>query len=319
MDETEIIMGDLIERGTSRRSLLKCMTLGAAGGVLWTVSGGVPRALGLGGSAMAASAGDLAFIQISDTHIGFHGEANPDPAGTLGLALSRIAEAPHRPAMMVHTGDVSHLSKPAEFDAAQQILKGAGLDIHFIPGEHDTIGDSGKAFFERFGAGKTAGGWYSFDQKGVHFVALVNVLNLRPGGLGFLGPEQLAWMEQDLKGKSASTPIVVLAHMPLWSVAPEWGWGTDDGAQAIGHLKRFGSATVLNGHIHQVIQKVEGGVTCETAMSTAFPQAAPGTPGASPGPWKVPAERLKSLLGVRELDFVEGEARPAIADTRLEA
>ena len=308
-----------IERGPSRRSLIKCMTLGVAGGVFRTVNGGVPRVSGLGGPAMAAtSAGDLTFVQISDTHIGFHGEANPDPSGTLGLALSRIAKAPARPAMMVHTGDVSHLAKPAEFDTAQQILKGAGLDIHFIPGEHDTIGDNGKAFFERFGAGRTAGGWYSFDQKGVHFVALVNVLNLRPGGLGFLGAEQLAWMEQDLKDKSASTPIVVLAHMPLWSVAPEWGWGTDDAAEAIGHLKRFGSVTVLNGHIHQVIQKVEGNLTCETAMSTAFPQAAPGTPGASPGPWKVPAERLKSLLGVRELDFVERETHSAIADRRLE-
>jgi 3',5'-cyclic AMP phosphodiesterase CpdA len=308
--------------GASRRRLLKCMLLGAAGGVLWTVGGGVPRAVQLGGEAQAATAmapGDFTFAQISDTHIGFHGAANPDPNGTLQQALARIAQAPMRPAMMVHTGDVTHLSKPEEFDTAQQLLKGAGLDIHFIPGEHDTLVDAGKPFFERFGQHNGTGGWYSFDQGGVHFVALVNVLNLRPGGLGYLGPEQLAWMKSDLDARSASTPIVVLAHMPLWSVSPEWGWGTDDAAEAVSYLKRFGSATVLNGHIHQVIQKVEGGVTLRTAMSTAFPQAAPGTPGASPGPLKVPAERLRSLLGVRQIDFTVDKPVPTIQDTRLEA
>ena len=318
-NETEITVRDRDgERDATRRSLLKCMLLGAAGGVLWTVSGGVPRALQLGGEAFAAAPGAFTFVQISDTHIGFHGEANPDPNGTLQLALARIAQAPVRPAMMVHTGDVSHLSKPAELDAAQQLLKAAGLETHFIPGEHDTIGDDGKAFFERFGHDGRPG-WYSFDQGGVHFVALVNVLNLRPGGLGYLGPEQLEWLEKDLKGRSASTPIVVLAHMPLWLVSPEWGWGTDDAAQAVSYLKPFGSVTVLNGHIHQVIQKVEGGVTFRTAMSTAFPQAAVGTPGASPGPLKVPAERLKSLLGVREIDFVADLTQPKVSDTRLDA
>jgi 3',5'-cyclic-AMP phosphodiesterase len=305
--------------GATRRRLLKCMALGAASGVLWTVSGGVPRALRLSGQALAAGPaafGDFTFAQISDTHIGFHGEANPDPEGTLQRALDRVAQ--FRPAMMVHTGDVSHLSKPSEFDAAEQLLKGAGLDLHFIPGEHDTLVDEGKPFFERFGKKSAAGGWYSFDQGGIHFVALINVLNLRPGGLGYLGPEQLEWLEKDLKGRSASTPIVVLAHMPLWPVSPEWGWGTDDAAQAVGYLKPFGSVTVLNGHIHQVIQKVEGNVTFETAMSTAFPQAAPGTTGASPGPLKVPADRLKALLGVRRVDFVKDKTSPAIADMRLD-
>jgi 3',5'-cyclic-AMP phosphodiesterase len=308
--------------GGSRRGLLKCMLWGAAGGVLWTVGGGVPRAIQLGGEAMAATPpapGDFTFVQISDTHVGFHGAANPDPNGTLQQALARIAQAPTRPAMMVHTGDVTHLSKPEEFDTAQQLLKGAGLDTHFIPGEHDTLVDEGKPFFERFGAKSGTGGWYSFDQGGVHFVALVNVLNLRPGGLGYLGPEQLAWMKRDLKGRGASTPIVVLAHMPLWPVSPEWGWGTDDAAEAVSYLKPFGSVTVLNGHIHQVIQKVEGGVTFQTAMSTAFPQAAPGTPGASPGPLKVPTERLKTLLGVRQIDFVIDKPAPVINDTRLES
>jgi Icc protein len=303
----------------SRRELLRCMTLGAAGGMLWTVSGGVPRALGPVGEAQAAESAGFAFVQISDTHIGFRGAANPDPDGTLRLALARIAAAPARPAMMVHTGDVSHLAKPAEFDHAQEMLKSAGLDIHFIPGEHDTLGDKGKGFFARFGQGATPGGWYSFDQGGVHFVALVNVVDLRPGGLGFLGAEQLRWLAQDLKGRGASTPIVVLAHMPLWPVAAEWGWGTDDAAQALSLLKPFGSVTVLNGHIHQVLQKVEGQVRLVTAMSTAFPQAAPGTPGASPGPLKVPAERLKTLLGLRRVAFARDAAGPVLADSRLEA
>jgi 3',5'-cyclic-AMP phosphodiesterase len=325
MEPKEKIMRDQIERGmpgTTRRGLLKCMLSGAAGGVLWTVSGGVPRGFQLGGDALAATPpapSDFSFVQISDTHIGFHGEANPDPNGTLQLALARIAEAPVRPAMMLHTGDVTQLSKPAEFDAAQQLLKTAGLQTHFIPGEHDTLVDDGKPFFDRFGKENGTGGWYSFDQGGVHFVALVNVLNLRPGGLGYLGPEQLDWLKKDLTGRSASTPIVVLAHMPLWSVSAAWGWGTDDAAQAISYLKPFGSVTVLNGHIHQVIQKVEGGITFQTAMSTAFPQAAPDTPGANPGPLKVPAERLKSLLGLRDIAFVKDKANPMITDERLEA
>src|SRR5579862_2396340 len=205
-----------------------------------------------------------------------------------------------RPAFMIHTGDVSHLSKPVELDAAAEIVKTASLDTFYVPGEHDTINDEGKAFFERFGRAKNTDGWYSFDQGGIHFVGLVNVLNLKAGGLGFLGSDQLEWLEADLKGKSASTPIVVFAHMPLWALYPEWGWGTDDAAQALGYMKRFGSVTVLNGHIHQIMQKVEGNVTFHTAASTAFPQPQPGKAD-SAGPMKVPAEQLRSLLGVTDV------------------
>jgi 3',5'-cyclic-AMP phosphodiesterase len=289
---------------TNRRGLLKCMMWGSAG-VLWTMSGGVPKALRLDGSAEAATSGDLSFVQISDTHIGFKNPAvNGDPAATLNDALAKIAAGP-KPAFMIHTGDVSHLTKPEEFDMAAQLLKAAKLDTYFVPGEHDTINDDGKSFFERFGHGKNPGGWYSFDQGGVHFVGLINVVGLKAGGQGHLGNAQIEWLEDDLKGKSASTPVIVFTHMPLWSVAPEWGWGTDDAEPALAYLKRFGSVTVLNGHIHQVIQKVEGNVTLRTAYSTAFPQAAVGTPGASPGPLKVPAERLKSMLGLRHVEIVK--------------
>jgi Icc protein len=234
----------------------------------------------------------------------------------LQAALDKIAALPQKPAMMLHTGDVTHLSKPAEFDTADQIIKGAKLDTHFIPGEHDVIGDDGKMYFERFGAkGATPGGWYSFDQGGVHFVGLINVLGFTPATGGSLGKDQLEWLAADLKGKSASTPIVVMGHIPLWSIYPQWGWSTGDAEQALASLKPFGSVTVLNGHIHQVVQKVEGKVTFQTAMSTAFPQPAPGA-APNPGPMKVPAEKLKSVLGIREIVYV-APAGPKLTDETL--
>ena len=297
---------DYSRSGTaSRRGVLKCLAW-AGTGILWTVTGGVPKGLelGLGGEALAAPADAFSFVQISDSHIGFKAPPNPDPVATLNEALGRIKQLPTPPSMMIHTGDVSHLSKPAEFDAAAQTLKAAGFDIHFIPGEHDVIGDDGKEFFSRFGdKGRTAGGWYSFDQGGVHFVALVNVIGFTPGVGGKLGGEQLEWLEKDLAGRSASTPIVVMGHIPMWPLYPKWGWVTADAPQALQYLKRFGSVTVLNGHIHQVAQKVEGNLAFRTAMSTAFPQPAAGE-GPGPGPLKVPADHLKQMLGLRRIDYV---------------
>jgi len=299
--------------GMTRRRALNCALWGSAG-VLWTMSGGVPRALRLDGTADAAEPAGFRFVQISDTHIGFKGAVNPEPGTTLAEALARATAA--KPAMLIHTGDVSHLSKPEEFDVAAGLMTSAKLDTFYVPGEHDVIGDDGQSFFARFGRANGTGGWYSFDAGGVHFVALVNVVDLKAGGLGHLGPAQIAWLEADLEGRSASTPIVVFAHMPLWSVYPEWGWGTDDAAPALAYLRRFGSVTILNGHIHQVIQKVEGNLTMRTAYSTAFPQAAPGAPGAGPGPLKVPAERLRDLLGLREVAIV-AEKPATVRDATL--
>ncbi len=304
-------------QGATRRRVLKCMAYAGAG-VLWTVSGGVPRAIRLGGGEALAATGDFSFMQISDSHIGFKVEPNPDPAATLREALGGIAHMPTRPALLLHTGDVSHLSKPEEFDTADQIIGTAGLETHYVPGEHDVLNDEGSGFFQRFAKESKTGGWYSFDQGGVHFVALVNVLNLKAGGLGYLGAEQIQWLADDLSARSASTPIVVLAHMPLWALYPQWGWGTDDAAEALTHLKRFGSVTVLNGHIHQVMQKVEGTVSFQTARSTAFPQPAAGE-GPGPGPLKVPADRLKSMLGIRRIDFVRSTAAMTIHDATLAA
>ena len=289
----------------NRRDLMKCLAW-AGTGIVWSVAGGVPKgiplAANLGGAARAATTG-FSFVQISDTHIGFKAEANPDPNATLQAALDKIAALPTKPAMAIHTGDVTHLSKPEQFDTADQLLKSAGLDMHFIPGEHDVIGDDGKMFFERFGAkGAPAGGWYSFDQGGVHFVGLVNVIGFGPATGGTLGKEQLEWLESDLKGRTASTPVVVMAHIPLWPIYPQWGWTTGDAEQAFVHLKRFGSVTVLNGHIHQIVQKVEGKMTFQTALSTAFPQPAAGT-APNPGPMKVAPDRLKAALGIRDIEY----------------
>ena len=305
----------LDEHGARRRTALSCMAWAGAG-VLWTLSGGVPGSTLLG-AAQAAQTDSRAFsfVQISDSHIGFSKDPNLDPASTLQEAIGKIQTMPARPAFMIHTGDISHLSKPGEFDTATQIIGTAGLDVHYVPGEHDVLVDNGGSYFERFAKPRDTK-WYSFDQGGVHFIGLVNVIDLHGGGLGFLGDEQLAWLQQDLKSRSSSTPIVVFAHIPLWSLYPAWGWATDDSSRALALMKRFGSVTVLNGHVHQVAQKVEGEISFYTALSTAFPQPAPGT-AAGPGPMKVPADTLRTLLGVRAVNYVPGNSELALLDTRL--
>ena len=266
---------------------------------------------------MAADAKGLTFLQISDSHMGFDKPANPNAKGTLEEAIGQVKALKVKPSFMIHTGDITHLSKDSEFDDAEKIISQARLDVHYVPGEHDIIDPDIKLYKERYGRGTKGSGYYSFDANGVHFMALVNVAELKGGGMGSLGPEQLAWIEADLKDRSASTPIVVFAHIPLWTVYPQWGWGTEDSARALDLLKRFGSVTVLNGHIHQVMQKVEGNVTFHTARSTAFPQPAPGS-APSAGPMKVPAEQLRTMLGIANVTFKQGEARLAIIDTPLQ-
>ena len=301
--------------GPTRRKVLECMTWTGTG-VLWAISGGVPHSLGLVDQALAAEPKGFTFLQISDSHMGFDKPANPNAKGTLEEAIGRIRALPAKPAFMIHTGDITHLSRESEFDDAEKIIGHAKLDVHYVPGEHDIVDPDIKLYKERYGRGTKGSGYYSFDANGVHFMGLVNVANLKGGGMGSLGDEQLEWIEDDLKGRSASTPIVVFAHIPLWAVYPQWGWGTEDSARALGYLKRFGSVTVLNGHIHQIMQKVEGNVTFHTARSTAFPQPAPGT-APSPGPMKVPDDKLRTMLGTASVTFRQGEQRLAIVDTPL--
>jgi len=301
--------------GVNRRKVLECMTW-AGTGVLWTIAGGVPRSVGIMGEAIAAEPAGLTFLQISDSHMGFDKPANPNVKGTLEEAMGKVKALAAKPAFMIHTGDITHLSKPAEFDDADHIISQAGLDVHYVPGEHDILDEGVKLYRDRYGKGSQGSGWYSFDANGVHFIGLVNVANLKAGGQGSLGAEQLAWLKDDVKGRSASTPIILFAHIPLWAVYPTWGWGTEDSTQALEALKSFGSVTVLNGHIHQVMQKVEGNVTFHTARSTAFPQPAPGS-APSPGPMKVEDEKLRTLLGIADVTFKPGQERLAIIDQPL--
>jgi Calcineurin-like phosphoesterase len=304
----------------SRREALKCMAYGGAG-TLFALAGGVFTPIDLAAAATerksAAKLGKPLFVQISDTHIGFNKEANPDVNGTLTRSIEMVNGLPAQPALIIHTGDITHLSKPAEFDLAQQLFSQLRTsEMHTVPGEHDITDPTVSEYFKRFGGASGNRGYYSFDHAGVHFVALVNVLQFKPGGLGGLGAEQLAWVAEDLKGRSASTPLVVFAHMPLWTVYEPWGWGTADAPLLMEYLRRFGSVTVLNGHIHQIVQKVEGNVTFHTARSTAYPQP-PAGEGAGPGPLKVPAEQLSAMLGVTSVSLVQHPRSLALSDSTL--
>lgn len=326
MKNEDLISRDDNNDGIDRAGFLKCMAW-AGTGVLWMMSGGIMKAYGMSqmiekstGSlkkGLVIPKSDFTFVQISDSHIGFNKAANPDVVSTLQAAIAKINAMPQSPSFILHTGDLSHLSQPEEFDTLEQSLKSAKAEkVFYVPGEHDVLNGNTKIYLDRFGKGTQGNGWYSFDYNGVHFIGLVNVVDTSEGGLGVLGAEQLQWLEKDLKGLSASTPIVVFAHIPLWTIYPQWGWATKDSEQAISLLRRFGSVSVLNGHIHQTIQKVEGNITFHTAMSTAFPQPQPGS-AAAPGPMKVPAEKLKSVLGLTDVTYVEHNHTLAVTDIPL--
>jgi Icc protein len=310
---------DTTNDGIDRRGFLKCMAWAGAG-MVWAMKGGILTARAFGQDAAIAAGEDFTFVQVSDSHIGFNKGVYSDVVGTFQSAVSRINALPTPPSLVLHTGDLTHLSKPAEFDTVAQVMQSIKTKrSFFVPGEHDYFVDNGNRYLERFGKGTKGTGYQSFDYKGVHFIGLVNVANISNGqtALGVLGNEQLEWMEKDVASLGSSTPIVVFAHVPLWTVYEQWGWGTQDAAQALGYLKRFGSVSVLNGHIHQILQKVEGNITFHTARSTAFPQPAPGT-AESPGPMKnIAAEKLRSYLGLTRVDYVEHGGMLATTDSTL--
>jgi Icc protein len=309
-----------------RRDFLKCMGVWAGTGLVLTMAGGVLTSCKI----EDAAPGVLSFVQISDTHIGFGKDPNPHVADTLQSLVDKINALPQRPPFVLHTGDLTHLSKSEEFDTLDQILKGLKTDqIFYVPGEHDVFSDQGAEYLKRFGKGTQGKGWQSFDHGGTHYIGLNNVVAASSGptpgsfknggneGLGALGQEQLDWLQKDVAGLSASTPVVVFTHVPLWAVYPQWGWSTEDSEQALSFLKRFGSVTVLNGHIHQAMQKVEGNITFHTARSTAYPQPAPGA-ATAPGPMKdLPAGQLGKTVGITQVRYVEKDKSLAVVDTSL--
>jgi 3',5'-cyclic AMP phosphodiesterase CpdA len=301
----------------SRRGALKCLAFGGVG-TLFMLAGGVLAPVEL---ALAANAKDSTgvplFLQISDSHIGFNKDANPDVAGTLKQTIDLVNAMPVKPALIIHTGDITHLSKPEEFDLAAQLLSGLNItELHTVPGEHDVTDGLGTEYFNRFGQASNNRGYYGFDHNGVHFIGLVNVMHFKANGLGSLGDEQLAWLKNDLQGRSSSTPIVVFAHMPMWTIYEPWGWGTGDAGEAMAYLKRFGSVTVINGHIHQIVSKVEGNITFHTARSTAYPQPAAGV-GPGPGPLKVASDQLPKMLGVTSISVMHHPLKATLQDSTL--
>lgn len=315
-DETQLPLND----GIDRRGMLKCMAW-VGTGLVWNISGGIATSHVFGQSKRAAGKPAFSFVQISDSHLGFSRDPNKDVAATLKQTIARINELSERPAFVLHTGDLTHLAKPVEFDAVDQLLKEVKTGkIFYVPGEHDFDGNGNGEYLKRYGKEASGTGWYSFDNQGVHFIGLVNVAYAKSGsgdgGLGVIGDEQLEWLKKDVASLKSEVPIVLFAHVPLWSVYEKWGWGTRDSEQALSILKRFANLTVLNGHIHQILQKIEGNVVYHSARSTAFPQSEPGK--GSPGPMRdLAADKLKSMLGLSTISYVQGSGPLAIVDASL--
>jgi hypothetical protein len=303
--------------GMSRRQLLRHTAWFGAAVVLTVTGGEVISHIG-GTPAPAVAAQDLRalrFVQISDSHLGFHGPANTDVTGSFSHAINQVNGLGFRPDFVMHTGDLTHLSTAAQFDQVSQMLRGLRTGAVFtVPGEHDSVDDHGQKYRARFGAGTRGEGWYSFDVKGVHVIALVNTLTLEK--LGHLGADQLDFIRKDVAGLSSDTPIVVFSHIPLFAMYPTWGWGTDDAAQALSYLGKFASVTCLNGHVHQLFTKTEGNVTFYSATTTAYPLPHPGV-GPGPIPVTLPAGQLGAALGIRDVSYQPGQHALAIRNLRL--
>jgi hypothetical protein len=245
--------------------------------------GGVVLASGLAGCARLRGREDFYFLQLSDTHWGYEGPANPEAGVTLKRTTAAIAAAARKPDFVVFTGDLTHDTKDAALRRArlgefEQIVTGIGIPHRrFLPGEHDASADHGAAYRERFGETH-----WSFDHKGIHFVGLDNVSDPE----GALGEAQLGWLEKDLERLSRSQPIVVFAHRPLFDLYPSWDWTTRDGARAISILSAHENVTVFYGHIHQEHHHTTGSIAHHSARSLIFPLPTPGSaPKRAPLPW----------------------------------
>ncbi|MGV4926504.1 metallophosphoesterase [Streptomyces sp. BHT-5-2] len=307
------------EHGMTRRQLLR--HAGWFGGaVVLTVASGevishIAGSQDINAGTAAAGSGALRFVQVSDSHIGFQGPANTDVVGSFAEAIKQVNSLGFRPDFVMHSGDLTHLSTAGQFDQVKQMMAGMKTDRVFtVPGEHDSIGDAGRAYRRTFGTGTLGDGWYSFDTHGVHFIALVNTLSLEK--LGHLGTDQIDFVRKDIAGLPSDTPIVVFSHIPLFAMYPKWGWSTDDALKVIALLRRFSSVTCLNGHVHQLFTKTDGNITFHSATTTAYPLPKPGRAPA-PTPQVVPARQLKEALGIRSVGYHRGDRELAIKEQRL--
>jgi 3',5'-cyclic AMP phosphodiesterase CpdA len=301
----------------SRRQLIRHSAwFGAAVGL--TVVGGevISHVAGTAQAQQVQSRPALRFAQASDSHIGFSGTANPNVVGTFSQAIDRINNLGYAPDFVIHTGDLTHLAAPDQFDQVKQMMTGLRTaHVFTVPGEHDSIDDAGQKYRSAFGAGTRGDGWYSFDIAGVHVIALVNTLNLKK--LGHLGVEQLEFIAKDVAALPSDTPIIVFSHIPLFAMYPDWGWGTDDATQALSYLRRFSSVTCLNGHVHQLFSKTEGNVTFYSGTTTAYPLPHPGD-GPAPKPLTLPAGKLHDALGIREVSYTRGRTTLALKERALQ-
>jgi 3',5'-cyclic AMP phosphodiesterase CpdA len=302
-------------RGMSRRKLLRHTAWFGSAVVLTIVGGEVVSHIAGSGATPPADPTTLRFVQVSDSHLGFTGPANPHVEASFARAIAQINALPYEPAFVIHSGDLTHLATPTQFDQVKQMMGGLRTGhVLTVPGEHDSIDDAGQKYRAAFGAGTAGDGWFSFDQQGVHFIGLVNTLSLEK--LGHLGTDQLDFVRRDVAKLTSDTPIVVFSHIPLFAMYPAWGWGTDDAAQVLSYLRRFSSVTCLNGHVHQLFTKTEGNVTFHSATTTAYPLPKPGT-AAAPAPVTLPAGQLGDALGIREVSYQPGPHTLAVKDTRL--
>ena len=289
-----------------RRRFLQLAAVGG-GAVFASALPGSVRATGKNG---AAGYEEFFFVQLSDTHWGYSGPANPEADSTLRKTVATVNALNIQPDFIVFTGDLTHTTNDSA-ERRRRLTEFRGIvselkvkDVRFMPGEHDASLDSGAAYKELFGETH-----YAFDHKGVHFVTLDNVSD--PGAS--VGETQLQWLKADLAQLGKSTPIVVFTHRPLFDLAPAWDWATRDGAKAIEILMPYANVTVFYGHIHQEHHHQTGHIAHHSAKSLIFPLPAPmSQPKRAPLPWD-PARPNKGL-GFREVEAEVNDARYKITE-----
>jgi Icc-related predicted phosphoesterase len=287
----------------NRRDFIKAAGIAGITGTLFNIdlsAADMPREI-----AGSNTRENFFFVQLSDTHWGFNDPViNPDFAGTLKKAVAGVNSLEQKPDFIVFTGDLTHTTdddkeRRKRMNEFRKIIKELKVqNIRFLPGEHDASLDNGQAFKELFG--KTH---YSFDHKGVRFIALDNVSDPHAA----LGDDQLDWLKGDLEKLDKDTRIVVLTHRPLFDLAPDWDWATPDGAKAIDLLTPFTNVVVLYGHIHQINNHMTGKIAHHSAMGLMYPLPAPySVPKKAPLPWD--ASHPYRQLGYRQVQSVAGSA-----------